>query len=110
MDVPLGGRELVVHNRYEVLSIVNDILVALWFIIGSILFFQESTTTAGTWLFLIGSIELLVRRDPPLQERPSARDHPHEEQQRLLIRHPRTRHGSPESPTRQTGTPTWRSP
>ncbi|MGV0110977.1 MULTISPECIES: YrhK family protein [unclassified Arthrobacter] len=61
MDVPLGGRELVVHNRYEVLSIVNDILVALWFIIGSILFFQESTTTAGTWLFLIGSIELLVR-------------------------------------------------
>ncbi|AUZ89394.1 hypothetical protein CVO76_12010 [Arthrobacter agilis] len=61
LDVPLGGRELVLHNRYEVLSIVNDILVALWFIIGSILFFQESTTTAGTWLFLIGSIELLIR-------------------------------------------------
>lgn len=61
LDVPLRGRELVLHNRYEVLSIVNDILVALWFIIGSILFFQESTTTAGTWLFLIGSIELLIR-------------------------------------------------
>ncbi|MHA7144950.1 YrhK family protein [Arthrobacter sp. TmT3-37] len=61
LDAPLGGRELVLHNRYEVLSIVNDILVALWFIIGSILFFQESTRTAGTWLFLTGSIELLIR-------------------------------------------------
>lgn len=61
LDVVLGRREVVLHHRYEVLSIVNDILVALWFIIGSILFFQESTTTAGTWLFLIGSIELLIR-------------------------------------------------
>ncbi|MUK02225.1 hypothetical protein GM708_09990 [Vibrio cholerae] len=61
LDVPLGRRELVLHHRYEVLSIVNDILIALWFIVGSILFFQESTTTTGTWLFLIGSIELLIR-------------------------------------------------
>lgn len=61
IDVQLGGRELVLHNRYEILSIVNDALVALWFIVGSVLFFQESTTTAGTWLFLIGSIELLIR-------------------------------------------------
>ncbi|WP_243637005.1 YrhK family protein [Rhodococcus sp. Eu-32] len=30
-------------------------------IAGSILFFGESTTTAGTWLFLGGSIELLIR-------------------------------------------------
>ncbi|WP_308202698.1 YrhK family protein [Curtobacterium flaccumfaciens] len=29
--------------------------------VGSVLFFSESTTTAGTWLFLIGSIQLLVR-------------------------------------------------
>lgn len=61
LEVDLGGRELVLHNRYESLSIVNDVLVAVWFIVGSILFFNESTATAGTWLFLAGSIELLIR-------------------------------------------------
>ena len=36
-------------------------MIAAWFIIGSILFFSESTTTAGTWMFLAGSVELLIR-------------------------------------------------
>ncbi|MEJ8280004.1 YrhK family protein [Pseudonocardia spirodelae] len=57
----IGHEELVVRRRYEVLSIVNDILVALWFVVGSVLFFSESTTYAGTWLFLVGSVELMVR-------------------------------------------------
>lgn len=61
LDVELGGRKLVLHNRYETLSIANDALIAVWFIVGSILFFHESTTTAGTWLFLLGSVELLIR-------------------------------------------------
>ncbi|WDF33147.1 YrhK family protein [Arthrobacter agilis] len=61
LDVDLGGRRLILHNRYETLSIANDALIAVWFIVGSILFFHESSTTAGTWLFLIGSIELLIR-------------------------------------------------
>lgn len=57
----IGREELVVRQRYEVLSIVNDILVALWFVIGSVLFFHEATTYAGTWMFLVGSIELMIR-------------------------------------------------
>lgn len=57
----IGHEELVIRQRWEVVSIINDILVAVWFIIGSILFFHESTTVAGTWLFLLGSIELLIR-------------------------------------------------
>ena len=57
----IGHEELVIRQRWEVVSIINDILIAVWFIIGSILFFQESTTVAGTWLFLLGSLELLVR-------------------------------------------------
>lgn len=61
LDIALGGQELVLHNRYETLSITNDALIAVWFIIGSILFFNEDTATAGTWLFLIGSVELLIR-------------------------------------------------
>ncbi len=60
-DVRLGREELRIRGRYEVISILNDILVAVWFIVGSILFFFESTATAGTWLFLLGSTELLLR-------------------------------------------------
>jgi hypothetical protein len=57
----IGHEELVIRQRWEVVSIINDILVAVWFIAGSILFFQESTTVVGTWFFLLGSIELLIR-------------------------------------------------
>lgn len=57
----IGHEEIVLRRRYELLSIANDIAIAVFFIVGSILFFQESTAYAGTWLFLIGSIELLIR-------------------------------------------------
>jgi len=57
----LGHRELVIRRRYQVLSIVNDILIAVWFTIGSIMFFSDAWTYTGTWLFVVGSIELLIR-------------------------------------------------
>ncbi len=57
----IGHDELVIRKRYEVLSIVNDVLIAIWFLVGSILFFSEATTYAGTWLFVLGSVELLIR-------------------------------------------------
>ncbi|WP_032367562.1 YrhK family protein [Rhodococcoides fascians] len=57
----IGHEELVIRQRWEVVSIINDILVAVWFIVGSILFFRESMTVIGTWFFLLGSIELLIR-------------------------------------------------
>lgn len=57
----IGGEELLIRKRYEVLSILNDVLIAAWFVVGSVLFFWEATTVTGTWLFLFGSIELAVR-------------------------------------------------
>jgi hypothetical protein len=61
LTIHIGHDELVIRRRYEVVSIINDILVALWFIVGSVLFFSDSTTIAGTWCFLAGSVELLIR-------------------------------------------------
>ncbi len=61
IDVRIGRTELVIRKRYEVASIVNDLLIGIWFLIGSFLFFHESTVTVGTWLFVIGSAELLIR-------------------------------------------------
>lgn len=57
----IGHEELIIRQRYEVTSIVNDILIAVWFIIGSVLFFNEDTTMLGTWFFLAGSVQLLIR-------------------------------------------------
>ncbi|WP_352950748.1 YrhK family protein [Roseibium sp. SCP14] len=38
-----------------------DFSAAALFVVGSILFFKESTTYAGTWLFLVGSIMFGLR-------------------------------------------------
>ncbi|MEV6796357.1 YrhK family protein [Streptomyces sp. NPDC051320] len=59
--IHIGREELVIRRRYEAASIANDILIALWFIVGSVMFFSEQWTVPGTWCFLIGSIELLIR-------------------------------------------------
>lgn len=61
MTVRIGHDELVIRRRHEALSIANDVVIALWFLAGSILFFWESTTTAANWLFLLGSLEFLLR-------------------------------------------------
>jgi hypothetical protein len=57
----VGRDELLVRRRYEVASIINDLLIGLWFAVGSILFFSPATSRAGTWLFLVGSLQLLIR-------------------------------------------------
>jgi YrhK-like protein len=61
LTLDIGHDELVIRRRYEALSIANDVLIALWFLVGSILFFWESTMIAATWCFLLGSIEFLAR-------------------------------------------------
>ena len=61
VTVTFGHEELVIRRRYEVASILNDVLVGLWFLVGSVLFFSDATQTAGTWCFVLGSVELLIR-------------------------------------------------
>lgn len=50
-----------VYGKYQALYDGNDALAAIAFVIGSALFFSESTKMAGTWLFLIGSVFFAVR-------------------------------------------------
>lgn len=56
-----GRYEAAMRQRYELASIVNDILIALWFLVGSVMFFSERWQAPGTWCFVFGSVELLVR-------------------------------------------------
>lgn len=57
----LGGEELTIWRQYEMLSIINDFFIALWFLGGSILFLYPSLEKAAIWLFIIGSFQFLVR-------------------------------------------------
>lgn len=61
LTIRIGREELVIRKRYEALSIGNDVLIGLWFLVGSFLFFSDTLSYAGTWLFVIGSVEMLVR-------------------------------------------------
>ncbi|MGQ7846424.1 YrhK family protein [Granulosicoccus sp. 3-233] len=51
-----SDRHKRIYAYTEVAYTTVDFLAALLFVIGSILFFSQSTTEIGTWLFLIGSI------------------------------------------------------
>ncbi len=65
VDQPLtftiGREQLVIRRRYEVLSIFNDFLIAIWFLVGSVFFLFPDLETAAIWLFIIGSFQFLVR-------------------------------------------------
>jgi len=45
-----------IYAIYEVLFTLVDFAAAFQFVVGSVLFFNESTTYEATWLFLVGSI------------------------------------------------------
>ncbi len=45
-----------IYAYYEVIITLVEFGAAFLFIVGSMLFFRESTTYAATWLFLIGSV------------------------------------------------------
>ncbi|MGB0662120.1 MAG: YrhK family protein [Mangrovicoccus sp.] len=50
-----------VYGFYERLYTVIDLVAALSFVIGSVMFFSEAWMRPGTWLFLIGSICFAIR-------------------------------------------------
>ncbi|MES1948075.1 hypothetical protein C84B14_12026 [Salinisphaera sp. C84B14] len=54
-------QERRVYGRYEKLYTLNDFLAALYFLVGSVMFFYESLMVAATWCFTIGSVHFLLR-------------------------------------------------
>ncbi|MDN3524562.1 YrhK family protein [Halomonas sabkhae] len=61
LTLRIGHEELVIRRRYETLSIANDFLVAIWFLAGSVLFLFPRHETLAIWLFIIGSVQFLLR-------------------------------------------------
>ena len=61
LTLTIGREELRVRGIYETLSIANDFLAGLLFLVGSILFFWDSTMFSATWLFVLGSVLFVGR-------------------------------------------------
>ncbi|MED3879877.1 YrhK family protein [Priestia megaterium] len=43
------------------MNTINDFLIGICFLIGSILFFYDSLKNIGVWLFILESVQLLIR-------------------------------------------------
>ncbi|MBL7251985.1 YrhK family protein [Alloalcanivorax sp. C16-2] len=61
LTLHLGREELIIRRRYETLSIVNDFLIAIWFLLGSVFFLYPSLEKPAAWLFIVGSFQFLIR-------------------------------------------------
>ncbi|MDC3412738.1 YrhK family protein [Aquibacillus sp. 3ASR75-11] len=57
----IGKYDIFFKKRYEIMYNINDFLIAILFLIGSIFFFYDSLQYYGIWLFVIGSIQLSIR-------------------------------------------------
>lgn len=54
-------RHVVIQRRYEAVGAFNDLLIASWFLIGSFFFLSDSLMQTGTWLFIAGSAQMLIK-------------------------------------------------
>ncbi len=54
------SRERKVNEIYEWLHIVNDFLIGIYFLVGSVFFLYPDLKVAGIWLFIIGSGQMLM--------------------------------------------------
>lgn len=61
LSIHVGHEQIVIEKRYEVVSIINDFMIGVWFLVGSVFFFWKDTQELGTWLFVIGSAQLVMR-------------------------------------------------
>ncbi len=57
----LGEEHVRVQRKYDALGALNDLLIAIWFLIGSVFFLSSSLVEDGTWLFILGSAQLLIK-------------------------------------------------
>lgn len=59
--ITIGHEQIVIEHRYEVIGIINEIFIAAWFIVGSFFFFSNHLAYDGTWMFVIGSVQMLIK-------------------------------------------------
>lgn len=60
-DINIWNHHLTIQRRYEAIGAFNDLLIATWFLVGSFFFLNDSLMESGTWLFIVGSTQFLIK-------------------------------------------------
>lgn len=61
IEIKSGRFRLYFQNRYTLISLVNDILTGIFYIIGSLATLTDIPDIYGTYLYLIGGVFLTAR-------------------------------------------------
>ncbi len=61
LSMRVGHEQIDIVQRWEVVSILNDVMTGLWFLTGSILNLAGSLGNWPLYLYLAGSSQLLLR-------------------------------------------------
>ena len=61
IEIKTGRFRLYFQNRYSLISLVNDILTGVFYIIGSLATLTDIPDIYGTYLYLIGGVFLTAR-------------------------------------------------
>ncbi|UOR10859.1 YrhK family protein [Halobacillus amylolyticus] len=75
VDIKMGNHDLFVKKGYDMMYTINDFLLGMWFLIGSIFFYFESLKDWGVTLFVLGSVQMLIRPTIRLFHRFQLRKH-----------------------------------
>ncbi|QDP40015.1 YrhK family protein [Radiobacillus deserti] len=60
-SIQVGRFDIFFKKPYQILYNINDFLISIWFLVGSIMFLYEEWKRVGVWLFIIGSGQLAIR-------------------------------------------------
>ncbi|WJY27199.1 MULTISPECIES: YrhK family protein [Sporosarcina] len=61
VEVKAGKHIIFFNKNYKYIFIINELILGLEFIVGSVFFLFDSLKTAGTILFIIGSVQFFLR-------------------------------------------------
>ncbi|KAF0820005.1 MULTISPECIES: YrhK family protein [unclassified Cytobacillus] len=61
VHIEIGGYKMVIEKRYQVVSFINDLLLGVLYLTGSILFLTDVSQTVSISFFLAGSIMMIIR-------------------------------------------------
>ncbi|MBT2687745.1 YrhK family protein [Bacillus sp. ISL-47] len=61
VHIEIGKYQMIIERRYQVISFLNDLLLGVLYLIGSILFLTDVSQAVSISFFLAGSIMMIIR-------------------------------------------------
>lgn len=61
VEVQVGKHIIFFNKNYRYIFIINELLLGIEFVVGSVFFFYESLKTAGIIIFIVGSAQMFLR-------------------------------------------------